>query len=589
MQHKYDLLLNALDQLRKEAPESYKTYHAISDEPLDKARSLAYIHLLLKVKFGVKDFLARHTLITDGTQDGGLDAYYIDKEHKKIYFIQSKFRTTNKNYLEKGMDITEILKMEISRITKGEKIDSNGIEYNSKIQNFQKELQDIRDVAKYDYIVIFLGNLTKINDEQIRKLIENCNYEIFNYQRAYNELLFPWACGTYFDPDEIIIRLVLKNKEHPRLKQTIDTDFGVYNVTVVFVPAIEIAKVMTQYKNSILRYNPRNYLSLQKKSVNERIRNTIIDQDKNSFALLNNGITILSENINFSESTGKQNEGQLILNRPQILNGGQTAFTLGQIFEDYSGKAKNPLETKEVLVRIITPIEDGSTVDHKFIELISNATNQQNEVSEADRRSNHAIQIELQKTIYDQYGFLYERKTGEFHDGLANKIVPPDQIIDRLDFIKAYYAYGGDAASARRTSEDVLFQEDNFYKILNNVSRYKEMFFAYIIFRELESIEKTFKKKTDSISKYGYSLMYGKWAVVASIGITKPIIPDKYEELVEFAKTTINKQLEFWKEFDSFIQQKRKSTKYFAEGRNNIELYYKINMIDEDIKEFFLK
>lgn len=589
MQHKYDLLLNALDQLRKEAPESYKSYHADSDEPLDKARSLAYIHLLLKVKYGVKDFLSRHTLITDGSQDGGLDAYYIDQDHKKIYFIQSKFRTTSKNFNEKGIDVSEILKMEISRITKGEKQDSNGIEYNSKIQNFQKELQEIRDVAKYDYIVVFLGNITKYNDDQIRKLIENCNYEIYNYQRAYNELLFPWACGTYFDPDEIIIKLILKNKEHPRLKQTIDTDFGVYNVTVVFVPAIEIAKVMNQYKNSILRYNPRNYLSLQKKSVNERIRNTIIDQDKNSFALLNNGITILSENINFTESTGKQNEGQLILNKPQILNGGQTAFTLGQIYEDFYGKSKNPLETKEVLVRIITPIEDGSTVDHKFIELISNATNQQNEVSEADRRSNHVIQIELQKNIYDQYGFLYERKTGEFHDGITNNIVPNDQIINRLDFIKAYYAYGGDAAAARRTSEDVLFQEDNFYKILNNVSKCKEMFFSYIIFRELERIERDFIKKNDSIAKYGYSLMYGKWAVIASIGITKPIIPDKYEELLQFAKDTIATQLAKWKEFDAFIKAKRKTTKYFAEGRNNIELYYKISMIDDDIKEFFLK
>jgi hypothetical protein len=150
---------------------------------------------------------------------------------------------------------------------------------------------------------------------------------------------------------------------------------------------------MDQYKNSILKYNPRNYLSLEKKSVNERIRNSIIDQDKNSFALLNNGITILSTNIGFSESTGVQNEGQLILTKPQILNGGQTAFTLSKIYEEYKEKPDSPLINKEVLLKVITPIDIEGDIDIKFIELISNATNQQNEVSEADRRSNHKFKL----------------------------------------------------------------------------------------------------------------------------------------------------------------------------------------------------
>ncbi len=57
--------------------------------------------------------------------------------------------------------------------------------------------------------------------------------------------------------------------------------------------------------NAILKYNPRNFLSLQKKSVNENIRSSITDHDKNNFAILNNGITILSDNVNISESTRK--------------------------------------------------------------------------------------------------------------------------------------------------------------------------------------------------------------------------------------------------------------------------------------------
>jgi hypothetical protein len=93
------------------------------------------------------------------------------------------------------------------------------------------------------------------------------------------------------------------------------------------------------------------------------------------------------------------------------------------------------MKGKEVLLKIVTPIKDSGGVDSKFIELISNATNQQNEVSEADRRSNHDIQIELQKKLYNDYGYLYERKAGEFHDGIQNGFVPKELVVDRSKFI----------------------------------------------------------------------------------------------------------------------------------------------------------
>ena len=591
MQHKYDLLIKVLDKLRNEAPKSYKTYYPEIDQPdaLDKARSLAFIHLLLKVKFGVIDFLDRHKLILDGVNDGGLDAYFIDKEQKKLFMIQSKFRTTSSNFERKSMDINDLLKMEVTKITKGEQTDSNGNRFNDKVLAFQSELRSIRDIAKYEYMVLFLGNITKLNDEQIRRLIDNSQYEIFNYEKAYSKLVFPLSSGTYYDPEEITISLLLSDKEHPRLKQSIVSDFGNYTVTVVFIPTVEIAKVMDQYKNSILKYNPRNYLSLEKKSVNERIRNSIIEQDKNSFALLNNGITVLSTNIGFTESTGVQNEGQLILTRPQILNGGQTAFTLSKIFEEYKDKPNNPLIGKEVLLKVITPIDVTGDVDFKFIELISNATNQQNEVSEADRRSNHKIQIALQEFIFENYGYLYERKAGEFYDGIKSGVIDPKYIIGRLDFIKAYIAYQGDPATGRRISEDVVFQEDYFYKTLNDQSKYGEMFFSFLLLKYLYEKEDEFKHKTDSIAEYGYSLMYGKWAVIASIALLNDDVDKPIDELISLARKLIDDRLSTWKEFDAFIVRKNLGSKYFNDTTNNYELYYKVSILNSDIKEYFLK
>lgn len=296
MAHQFDTLIRALDTLRQEAPKSYKTYHPDDDDHdgLCHARALAFIHLLIKVRFGVAAFLDRHKLITDGTQDGGVDAYFIDTERKKLFLIQSKLRMTPQTFQSKAMDANDLIKMEVARITKGEKDDSRGVRFNSKIEALQQAISQIRDIAKYEYIVLFLGNVYDFSDEQLRKLIDNCIYEKYDAQTAYEKLLFPLTTGTYFDPDEITIRLDLTHKSSLRLSQQVDTDFGQFNVTAVFVPTLEIGRVMSKYKNAILKFNPRNFLSLQKKSVNENIRHSIVGQEKNNFALLNNGITILS-------------------------------------------------------------------------------------------------------------------------------------------------------------------------------------------------------------------------------------------------------------------------------------------------------
>lgn len=591
MSHQFDTLTKALDALRLEAPKLYKSYHPDDGDyaGLCKARSLAYIHLLLKVRFGIADFLDRHKYITEGTQDGGVDAYFIDTDRKKLFLVQSKFRTTSESFQDKAMDANDLIKMEVQRITKGLRTDSRDVPFNSKIVAFQNVLSQIRDTAKYDYIVIFLGDVNNYSDIQLRKFIDNCEYEIYDAERAYKKLLFPLTTGTYFDPDDIEIRLDLAQKTSLRLSQYVDTDFGQFNVTAVFVPTSEIGRVMSKYKNAILKFNPRNFLSLRKKSVNGNIRRSIVEQNKNNFALMNNGITILSDKVVITENTGAENIGQMILTRPQILNGGQTAFTLSAIYDEYIGKEHSPLLNKEVLAKIITPASVDTVMKPEFIELISNATNQQNEVSEADRRANHEIQILLQEKIFTEFGYFYERKAGEFHDGLIEGLIDKNYVVDRLDFIKAYWAYIGEPAAARRTSENNIFQEDTFYRLLAKTEKYVEMFFAYLLFKILNDEESKLPKKSDSVKQYGHSLMYGKWAVIASIGITEPIINPQPEEIYSQAKQFVMERLEKWNEFDSFVRIKRDGSQYFTDSRTKFDLYYKVNFLDEDIREFFLK
>jgi len=421
---KYEILLNTLDRICEESPDNFVSYKVDKNniESLNQARSKAFIHLYLKVKCGIASFLERHDFITEGTQDGGVDAYYIDRENKKIYLIQSKFRTTKDKFEKRKITANDLVRMEVQKILKGEEKDSRGTPFSAKIIKFQKEWSKISDQAYYKYVVIILGNLENYSDDQIKRIIDNSDYEVFDFNRTYKELVFPLCSGTYYDPKEIRITIDLVNKEQSTLKQKISTNLGEFPIRVIFVPTKEIGRIMSRYKNAILKYNPRNFLSLSNNKVNRKIMGSIINNNANDFAIYNNGITIIADSFELTESTGTKNVGQIIMLNPQIINGGQTAYVLSKIYEDQREQDYSVFDGKEVMLKVII-LTSKKDLNIDFIEQISNATNQQTRVEEADRRSNDKIQLSIEEALFDTFGYFYERKKGEFYNGIDRKYI----------------------------------------------------------------------------------------------------------------------------------------------------------------------
>lgn len=99
---------------------------------------------------------------------------------------------------------------------------------------------------------------------------------------------------------------------------------------------------------------------------------------------------------------------------------------------------------KEVLLKIITLI-DNDSVDNKLklIDEISNATNKQTPVINADKFANETFHQKLQERVFQRFGLLYERKRGEFADGLNNNYVTSEQLIERNLFLRIYYSANG--------------------------------------------------------------------------------------------------------------------------------------------------
>jgi hypothetical protein len=68
---------------------------------------------------------------------------------------------------------------------------------------------------------------------------------------------------------------------------------------------------MYKYRNSILKHNPRSYLEHEGQTVNNEIRNSIVERRTNEFALFNNGITLLSDGTFLNERIGQKDRAQL--------------------------------------------------------------------------------------------------------------------------------------------------------------------------------------------------------------------------------------------------------------------------------------
>ena len=590
---KYDDLIRILDKLRDEAPTGFLRYHPQEGDidKVNQARSRAFIHLFLKVKFGITEFNEREEIITDGPSDGGIDGYYICKDTKTIYFIQSKFRTTDTNFTSKEIALEELLAMDIDRILHGEDSDENDNQYNGKILGLLRKLGEISDMPNWTPTVILLANVKTSLTQKLSRLTGGYKVVVYNYDRVYNELVFPLICGSYYNIKDLKITInVDRNSSGNRIQYYPITKYGECTVNALFVPTLEIAKILSKYKNSILKFNPRSFLELQAGSVNVKIAKSIEDIDTNEFALFNNGITMLSDETRYSDTVGKKNIAEVLVTNPQIINGGQTAYTLSMLYDKHNKLGDLSIfDGKEVLLKIISFNESEGAISDKLklIEDISIATNQQSPVFEADRRSNDKVQVKLQDNIFKDFGLYYERKKGEFGDGLRNKYIDRSKIVDREQFLRICLAVDDDPVRARSVSINSLFEKRNFDVIVPETLDYRRCIYTYIAFNRISNFY-SLSSNVKNLARYAI-------ACVVSHRYNDHIFPTNFEESIDHE---LNSIVSDWEIFETYVRTLEINRQYYFKekfdsntGEKTIEAnwssYYKGRTLNNDLKNYF--
>lgn len=151
-------------------------------------------------------------------------------------------------------------------------------------------------------------------------------------------------------------------------------------------------------------------------TVNDAIQKTLSEPEKSpEFWLLNNGVTILSSNVQ------PKSAKRLEITDPQIVNGLQTSR---QVFAYYASGKLPENDKRRIVIRVIQNNDEGVR------DQIIRATNNQNPMPAEALFTTFRIHKQIE-TVFLGHGLFYERRKGFYRDQKKpiSKIVTPQELI----------------------------------------------------------------------------------------------------------------------------------------------------------------
>ena len=295
--------------------------------------------------------------ITDGSNDGGIDALYFDRIGNRLVLVQSKFKRTGVAPSQE-----EVLKT------------INGIralrarqfgQFNEAIRNRLDEIEEALDTAgvKLLVLLVFLGDgLGQHATSDLNAYRDELNQfaPMMNWRATGLEPIYAWLVAEQA-PATVDDQIILENW------------YGITDPRKAFygqISAASLAKLVEDHGKALFERNIRHYLGSV--GVNTAIEKTVRTRP-GEFFYLNNGITAVAETITPAASDNKK--CTFGFTKLSIVNGAQTA---GAIFNatlagDISPDAK----------LLVTLIEIGDGADDIGLK-ITRARNHQNVVRGVD-------------------------------------------------------------------------------------------------------------------------------------------------------------------------------------------------------------
>ncbi|WP_276975536.1 AIPR family protein [Flavobacterium filum] len=398
-------------------------------------------------------------MIVDGAKDGGCDALVIDYELKVIKIIQSKY-TSEFGKTAFGKDELLKLKKIYDYLTGKSNFNLLRNYVKEKLKNKLDKAVNLVCEDGYKIRLIFVTNHKKNVNSKVYNDEKDIKIEIVSYEELrskYEE----WIHGHSPELGEVTLQF-----------QSILTGPTLPKAYIANIHSKHLKKIYSKFKEKLFSRNVRIFYENSKP--NKAIKVTL-NKDSGNFWAFNNGITILAETV---EIDNKENE--MLLTNPQIINGCQTVTLIGE----------NP-ESEAMLFSKVIEIKD-SLLNQKFIDNIIEANNRQNPVGERILKSNHPLQVMLQRKL-EYFDYYFERKKGQYKKE-ANRSAKVASLkkIDNKELVQTNLA-------AYRQPHMVFDNENDLFSIrFGDVFKEDktpfEYLFPYIIWKQIAKFAKKHRR-----------------------------------------------------------------------------------------------
>lgn len=489
-----------------------------------------------------------------------VNGYYLDYEEGNLDIIVSIFDPTS--------ELHEITKGDTKKI-----LERASRLFTLALKSYHKEMDSAHD--DYSMLESIFLNQSNIYKKRII-LLSNFDVVLNNEEFKLDDFVIDiWDIKRFY-----------KNITSVKGHETINIDFSTFTTPVrclatdhfsdayetflAVIPGQILADLYDRYGSRLLELNVRSFLQAKGK-INQNIRNTIKDKPE-MFLAYNNGITVVSDNVNLTID----NKGFPIIKDIigfQIVNGGQTTASLHRASLLGDDLSKISIQAKITIVK-----EDNLD---EIVPLISRYSNSQNTVNEADFSSNSAYHVEIQKLSEqvwlpgDTSRWFYERTRGQYQVQKNrrtttkelkkfNEETPTNQKITKTDLAKYINSWD------QLPHVVSLGSLKNFVHLMNRVKKdypkdwkpdshyYRDLIAKAILFKETDKIAKKVGISSYKANVVTYAISYLSYKTAKGLDLGRIwVIQELNLELVEM--------LEYWiPQISNYIIQT-------ANGRNVTE------------------
>lgn len=325
--------------------------------------------------------------VCDHSNDKGIDGIYIDHNNEEIHFLQAKIR--QKDHGKVGDVGPKNLMGSVAQFNTTDKIAKIlGGNADEELKHLITRIQLADMVAQgYRLIGVYVTNESN-NDDSEGYAAVTPDLRIFDRYEISARVVEVDTAGGKKGSFKFDISYV------EPLEMKIGSGQDAPTMFVFPVNALQLVHMDGIADGSLFRENVR--YTLGNTAVNKSIRKALADKPGHaSFILGHNGLIILCSSADNSEGD------QLTIKDYTVVNGAQSLTSF------YNDRSKLS-EDLRVLVRVV------EVQDEVLARAITENSNNQNAIKPRDLRSNHAIQLRLQKEMNDaQADYFFEIKRGE--------------------------------------------------------------------------------------------------------------------------------------------------------------------------------